>query len=838
MTTDSPVAGPGPVRRRVTVSGVVQGVGFRPHVYGLARELALTGHVSNTDAGVVAEVEGAPEAVAAFCARVGGQAPPLAVVQGVRHEDLPPLGGAGFAIAPSVAGGGARTLVSPDTATCDACLAELRDPADRRHRHPFITCTHCGPRFTIVTGLPYDRASTTMAGFPMCAACAREYSDPADRRFHAQPVCCHDCGPRLWLDTGGGPSSGPPDPVAGARELLAAGAVVAVKGLGGYHLACDAADPRAVALLRRRKDRGAKPFALMAAGLADVAAVAAIGTAERALLTGPRRPVVLLRRHGRDAGPIAEAVAPGSADLGVMLPYTPLHHLLLGLPGDPPGPRLLVMTSGNRGGEPIATGDAEARERLAGLADAWLGHDRPIHVPCDDSVVRVCDGEVLPVRRSRGYAPFPVALPFPVEPALATGGDLKNTFCLGEGRQAWLSAHVGDMDDLATLTAFERAERQLESITRVVPRLLAADRHPGYRSVRWARGAAAGRPLRQVQHHHAHVAAVMAENGLDGSRPVLGVAFDGTGYGDDGAVWGGEFLVADYDGYERAAHLAYVPLPGGDAAVRRPYRMAVAHLRAAGLPRHPSLPCCAACPPGELALLERQLELGLNCVPTSSMGRLFDAVSALAGVCQQAGYEAQAAVELEAAACAFPGPDGVGPGGPYSFALRARPRPGGTEGPRPGGTEGPLLLDPAPVLAAVVADVRAGVAASVVAARFHAAVADAVRRTCGLLRERTGLETVALSGGVFGNVLLASAAARALREDGFTVLRHRLVPPNDGGLALGQLAVAARRPSPPGPPSGLRPGPLSGPRPSTAEGPNCAGDDPGHPVDASGRRRT
>ena len=802
MTADPAVAGRSPVRRRVTVRGVVQGVGFRPHVYGLARELSLTGHVSNTDAGVVAEVEGLPDAVEAFCDRVGGQAPPLAVVQSVRHEELAPLGGAGFAITPSRGGGRARTLVSPDTATCDACLAELCDPADRRYRHPFITCTHCGPRFTITRGLPYDRANTTMAGFPLCSACAREYADPGDRRFHAQPVSCHDCGPRLWLDTGTGWSNGAPDPVTQARELLAAGAVIAVKGLGGWHLACDAADAEAVARLRHRKNRGAKPFALMAADPADAAPYALLSPAERALLTGPRRPIVLLRRRP-GVGGLADAVAPGSPDLGVMLPYTPLHHLLLGLPGDPPGPRLLVMTSGNRGGEPIATGDAEARDRLAGLADAWLGHDRPIHVPCDDSVVRVCDGAELPVRRSRGYAPLPVALPFPVRPALAAGGDLKNAFCLGEGRQAWLSAHVGDMDDLATLTAFEHAQRQLAGITKVAPRLLAADRHPGYRSVRWARAAAAGRPLRQVQHHHAHVAAALAENGLDGSRPVIGVAFDGTGYGDDGAVWGGEFLLADYDGYRRAAHLAYVPLPGGDAAVRRPYRMAVAHLRAAGLPRDPALPCCAACPDDELALLERQLERGLNCVPTSSMGRLFDAVAALVGVRQRTQYEAQAAVELEAAACAAAGPDGAAPAelGAYTFGLRdreppdrcAEPAPGGSTARTPERGPGPLLLDPAPVLSAVVADLRAGVAAPVIAARFHAAVADAVRRVCVLLRERTGLEEVALSGGVFGNALLASAAARALRGDGFTVLRHRLVPPNDGGLALGQLAVAARR---------------------------------------------
>ncbi|MDH6114407.1 hydrogenase maturation protein HypF [Kitasatospora sp. MAP12-15] len=771
------------LRRRVTVRGVVQGVGFRPFVYTLATGLGLVGQVSNTGEGVVAEVEGAPGAVALFCERIAAAAPPLAVVDSVEQQEIAAAGGSGFAIVASRTGGPARTLVSPDVATCADCLAELADPGDRRHRHPFITCTHCGPRFTIVTGLPYDRAHTTMAGFPMCQDCAGEYTDPGDRRFHAQPVACHACGPRLRLLLGAGADAGGDrsddcggvDPIAAARALLARGAILAVKGLGGYHLACDAADPAAVARLRRRKARGDKPFALMARSLADVEQLVEIGPEERALLTGAARPIVLLRRRLGARSGLAEAVAPRSPDLGVMLPYTPLHHLLLGLPGDPPGPRLLVMTSGNVSGEPIVTDEAQALERLAHLADAWLTHDRPIQVPCDDSVVRVCDGAVLMLRRSRGYAPLPLALPLPVRPALAVGGDLKNTFCLAEGRRAWLSAHIGDMDDLATQLAFEGAERQLESITGVRPALLAADRHPAYRSTRWAERRCGERPLTLVQHHHAHIASAMAEHGLDGSRRVIGVAFDGTGYGDDGAVWGGEILLADYDGYRRFAQLAYVPLPGGDAAVRRPYRMALAHLRAAGIAWTPDLPCVAACPTDELRLLERQLERGLNCVPTSSMGRLFDAVSALVGVCQLAGYEAQAAIELEAAA--LPGLAGAGHG--YRFTLHP-------------GAAAALLADPAPVLAAVIADLRAGAPRSFVAARFHLAVADLVRRACARARTADGLDTVALTGGVFANTLLSSACAAALGEDGFTVLRHRQVPPNDGGLALGQLMVAAR----------------------------------------------
>ncbi|NUS12116.1 MAG: carbamoyltransferase HypF, partial [Streptomyces sp.] len=696
-------------RSRVTVRGVVQGVGFRPYVHALATGLGLTGWVTNTGEGVLAEVEGPADAVARFRERLGPEAPPLAAVESVEHRDLAVTGGSGFAIVPSRGTGRVRTTVPPDTATCADCLAELADPADRRYRHPFISCTNCGPRLTIVTGLPYDREHTTMAGFPMCPACAAEYADPADRRFHAQPIACHDCGPRLRLVVPGGEAPGG-DPVAAARALLAAGAVVAVKGLGGYHLACDADDAASVARLRERKARGGKPFALMVRDLAGAERLARTTPDERALLTGAVRPIVLLR--GRRPG-LGGAVAPGAPDIGVMLPYTPVHHLLLGLPGDPPGPAALVMTSGNVSGEPIVTDDADALEELAPLADAFLVHDRPIRVPCDDSVVRVADGAVSMVRRSRGYAPLPVELPVDVVPALAVGGDLKNVLCLGEGRRAWLSAHVGDMDGLAAGAAFERARRQLSDITAVRPALLAADRHPRYGSVRWAQAHRGDRPLVRVQHHHAHVAAAMAEHGLDGGRRVVGVAFDGTGYGDDGAVWGGEVLLADYAGFTRWCRLAYVPLPGGDAAVRRPYRMALAHLRAAGIGRDADLPPVAACPPGELPVLERQLERGLNCVPTSSMGRLFDAVSSLAGVCHLAGYEAQAAVELEAAA--LEAADGHAEG--YVFGLAA-----GAAG------DAELVADPGPVLSAAVADLRSGAGAAVVAARFHAAVADLVRR--------------------------------------------------------------------------------------------------------------
>ncbi|MEU6917108.1 carbamoyltransferase HypF [Streptomyces olindensis] len=756
------------VRRRVTVRGTVQGVGFRPFVHRLATDLALAGFVSNTADGVLIEVEGPPEGVAGFCDRLAAEPPPLATVTGVGVEDLPVTGTDGAFSIRSTDRSPGRTHLPPDTATCADCLRELADPADRRHRHPFVTCTHCGPRFTIATGMPYDRAVTTMAGFPMCAACEREYGDPLDRRFHAQPVACPGCGPRLRLVPAPGSGVRPArdaDALAAARALLAAGRIVAVKGLGGYHLACDATDARAVETLRTRKARGGKPFAVMCADLDAVRRIADTSLAETAALTGPRRPIVLLRRRPGAAG-LAPGVCPGSPHLGVLLPYTPVHTLLFGLPDDPPGPRVLVMTSGNRSGEPIVTDDDAALDRLAGLADAWLAHDRPIASPCDDSLLRVRpDGTEQVLRRSRGYVPRPLRLPVPVRPALAVGGDLKNALCLGAEDHAWFGPHIGDMGDLAGLAAARRAEAHLRCLTGVTPEVVAADRHPGYHSAKWA-ARLAGRAPVLVQHHHAHLASAMAEHGLDGTTPVIGVAFDGTGHGDDGTVWGGEILLADYRGFRRYAHLAPAPLPGGDAGVANPCRLALARLWAAGLPWDADLPCVAACAPGELAVLERQMASGLACVPTSGMGRLFDAVSSLIGVCHRAGYEAQAAMELEAAAASAWGAETSA----YAFTGD---------------------LDPAPVLRALVTDLRRGTPAPVLAARFHRAVARAVAEICRRARRDTGLATVALSGGVFANALLEEECTRLLAADGFTVLRHGEVPPNDGGLALGQLVVAA-----------------------------------------------
>ena len=752
------------IRSRFEVSGLVQGVGFRPFVYVTASELGLTGTVANTPSGVVVEVEGAPAAVAELARRLAHSAPPLADVQDISESRQPPRGGTGFTIEDSEGGEG-RTLASPDVATCDDCLRELADPADRRYRHPFITCTNCGPRFTIITALPYDRAATTMAGFVMCEACRSEYDDPTDRRFHAQPIACRDCGPTLELVGDGTPAEGD-DAVRRARDLIARGLIVAVKGLGGYHLACDARNEAAVAELRRRKQRGDKPFAVMVRD-ADVAdGLVEMSDAERHLLTGGRKPIVLLPRA--DTERLAPSVAPGNPDLGLMLPYTPLHVMLL----EAPGSDALVMTSGNLSGEPIVTDDETARQRLSSIADVWLRHDRPIHVPCDDSVARFVGGVELPLRRSRGHAPLPVALPFDVDPVLAVGADLKNTCALASGRYAWVSQHIGDLDDLATQAALSASEAHLENLTGVRPDFLVADAHPGYRSSRWAREHAAGRQVRTVQHHHAHVASVMGEHGLGSDETVIGVAFDGTGYGTDGAIWGGEVLVAGYKSFRRAAQLAYVPLAGGDVSVLRPYRMALAHLWAAGISWSEDIPAVAACPEAERGVLAHQLSTGLGCVPTSSMGRLFDAVSSLVGVRHTVDYEAEAAIELESLARSVPVAE------PYRFEITA-----------PDG--GPVLADPAPVLRALVDDVRRGAPAAEIAARFHAGVATLVADLADHERRQTGLDVVVLAGGVFQNAVLLDGSTRLLETRGFEVLRPRLLPPHDGGIALGQILVGS-----------------------------------------------
>ncbi|HEV7827489.1 MAG TPA: carbamoyltransferase HypF [Pseudonocardiaceae bacterium] len=741
------------IRVEVRVEGVVQGVGFRPYVHGLAHRLGLAGRVGNDTAGVFMEVEGAEQAVSDFLAALPSQAPPLAVIEQVRTSQLTPTGESGFHIVSSNATGRRDTLISADTATCADCLRELADPTDRRFGHPFINCTNCGPRFTIVRDVPYDRPFTTMAPFAMCSACASEYHDPTDRRFHAQPVCCPACGPRLrLLDAGGAELPG--EPLAAAAALLTGGAVLAVKGLGGFHVAALASDAAATALLRARKHREDKPFAVMVADLATAHKMCVIDRVGEQVLSGRRRPVVLLPR--RPDAPVAPAVSPGNRSLGLMLPYTPLHHLLL---REVAGP--IVLTSGNVSDEPIAYQDDDARQRLTGISDAYLTHDRAIHMRTDDSVVRVFRGAELPVRRSRGYAPEPLTLAQPVpRPILGCGAELKSTFCLARGRHAFLSHHIGDLENYETLRSFTEGVTHFRRLFDVTPEVVAYDLHPEYLSTKYALELA-DVGLVGVQHHHAHIASCLADNNAVG--PVLGVAFDGTGYGSDGTLWGGEFLLADLTGFQRMAHLVPVPLPGGAAAIRQPWRMAAAYLGDDA--PHELIQRNVQHWDAVRAMVSRQV----NAPLTSSAGRLFDAVAAVLGIRDAINYEGQAAIELEQRA-------DLAEHGTYPAAV----------------TEGPALqLHGVDLVRAAANDLRAGVAPEVIATRFHHGVADAIVRVCLMLRDSTGLGVAALSGGVFQNVLLLERTVAGLERSGFRVLTHSRVPPNDAGISLGQVAVAA-----------------------------------------------
>jgi hydrogenase maturation protein HypF len=757
------------VRQRFTVVGVVQGVGFRPFVHRIATDLGLAGFVGNDSGAVFIEVQGPVARIDEFGRRLRGEAPPLARITTISIVDVAAntLDGDGFHIVDSQTVSGATTPIPPDIAVCDDCVAELFSPQDRRYRHPFVTCTNCGPRFTIIRALPYDRPATTMSTFAMCDRCADEYHDPADRRFHAQPIACPDCGPSLWFC---GPEliEGADAALAATQRALAAGAVVAIKGIGGYHLACVVDDESAVGALRSRKARGAKPFAMLVRDLDIARRYAHIDDAEAAVLTSPARPIVLLRR--RADAPVVDAVAPGSPLLGLMLPYSPIHHLLLApVPGaDEAGaevPDALVLTSANRSDEPICFTEDDAASRLSTLCDAVLDHNRPIHVPCDDSVVRVIDGRELPIRRSRGYAPLPIDLGRDGPAVLAVGGELKNTFCLTDGSRAYMSGHIGDMETLETLRAFERAVGQLSEI-RHQPVRLAADLHPGYQTRNWAERHADDRPLDLVQHHHAHVVSLLAEHGRLG-EPIIGVSFDGTGYGCDETIWGGEILAVGPDSHRfvRVGHLLPVPLPGGDAAVRNPWRMALAQLWTAGIDWTADLAPVATATPAELRLIRSQLESNAGCVACSSMGRLFDAIASLLDVRHRIDYEGQAAIELEVLADTA---------GSHAAELRMDVR-----------TDG--LIDPAGMVRAMVSALRAGVEPAALAAGFHWAVADAVLQVVSLVAGK--VQMVGLTGGVFQNVLLLRECRHRLQEAGFEVLTHHAVPPNDGGLALGQAAV-------------------------------------------------
>jgi hydrogenase maturation protein HypF len=760
------------IRRRLMVRGMVQGVGFRPFVYNLAQRLGLGGFVLNDSDGVTLEIEGPASALDAFEQTLRTSPPPLARIDAIGAEPVASRGETHFRIETSRAATVRNTLISPDVATCDDCLRELFDPADRRFGYPFINCTNCGPRFTIVLDVPYDRAQTTMRVFPMCPACRSEYDDPLDRRFHAQPNACAVCGPSLafhWWSTEFRPRlpvhASPLDQAAAA---LAQGAILAIKGLGGYHLACDALDSAAVARLRVRKQREAKPFALMAPDLETIQRLCSVNPDEEALLESRRRPIVLL--DALPNVPVAPSVAPGYATLGIMLPYTPLHHLLLrAYAKEAPGrPAVLVMTSGNLSDEPIAYRDEDAAARLASIADGMLTHNRDIHMRCDDSVARIVAGGVQLLRRSRGYAPEPVTLTlhFP-RPLLAVGGHLKNTFCLAKEHDAFLSHHIGDLENLETLTSFREGVRHFARLFDCEPEVVAYDLHPEYLATKEA--LASDIPLKiGVQHHHAHIASVLAEHGIE--DPVIGVAADGTGYGIDGSIWGCEVLIADLREFTRFAHLAYIPLPGGDAAVRQVWRIGATYLQRAFGDAFLDLdiPFVQRIRRQQWTLIARMIERGINAPLTSSLGRLFDAVAAIAGIRDHALYEGQAAIELETVAAQDDRP--------YPFAL--------LDG-------APLRIDALPTIRAIVEDLRAGAPVALVSGRFHSTVAEALAQACERARATGAPAVVALSGGVFQNRRLTELLVARLERTGFRVLLNRRVPPNDGGLCLGQAAVAA-----------------------------------------------
>lgn len=781
----TPNATAAPVRVRIQVQGVVQGVGFRPFVHRLAQRHNLSGSVRNDSAGVLIEVEGASVNVAAFRQGLSAEVPPLARIDDMTTSVVPVLGSKGFAILHSESSDNANTLVSPDITLCDDCLAELFDPTDRRYRYPFINCTNCGPRFTIIQGIPYDRPRTTMAEFDLCPECAREYHDPGDRRFHAQPNACATCGPRLQFQELQGSASskavsttfllGATDSsenaLYSAQCALVEGRIVAVKGIGGFHLACDATNDEAVQRLRQAKRRGDKPFAIMARDLAAIAEIASLSPAEISLLTSPERPIVLLTKHADTL--LSETVAPDNPLIGVMLPYAPIHYLLFNPHPEARHvvmPKWLVMTSANHADEPILTDNEDAAEQLSDLADAILMNNRPIHTPCDDSVMRVFGDTPVPIRRSRGYAPLPCKLPVVVPPTLGVGGEIKNTFCLARGQQAFMSQHIGDMESLETQESFARSVEHLQTLFHVKPELYACDLHPGYHSTRWAERISDARQAKlvKVQHHHAHIAALMAENGLQNDQPVIGFCFDGTGYGSDGAIWGGEILVADYAHFERFAQLKTFPLLGGDASIRKPYRAALSLLWTTGNEWDERIPAVAAASPSEQANIARQLQTGRHCVPTSSMGRLFDAVASLCGVRHVATYEAQAAIEFEAMATNY--------SDSYHFDLISGV---------------PTVFDPAPVISRVVADYMSNVPVAIISSRFHNAVAEMILDLAHLASESSGIRRIALSGGVFQNFTLLERTVARLRKARFETLIHRTVPPNDGGLALGQTIIAA-----------------------------------------------
>ncbi|HTV15842.1 MAG TPA: carbamoyltransferase HypF [Acidobacteriaceae bacterium] len=752
--------------------GVVQGVGFRPYVYNLARRHRLVGFVLNSPHGVFIEIEAAPAAIEAFLAALPAEAPPLVRIAEIERTEIPVLSEKEFAIRHSQGGESAFALIPPDICVCEACLADTRDPQNRRHEYPFTNCTNCGPRYSIILDVPYDRPLTTMAEFAMCDACRTEYEDPANRRFHAQPNACPVCGPHLLLHSPNEPAT--EDPRAGARailervaDVLRAGGIVAWKGLGGYQLACDARQPAAVEELRRHKKRSEKPFAVMVGDLESAESLCWLSPRERDVLLSPERPIVLLRR--RPGADLAEGVSPGNPATGVMLPCTPMHDLLFRILRERwDAPPALIMTSGNISEEPIVVDNAEAEETLAGIADLFAHHNRRIHTRVDDSVVRVVGEEPMLIRRARGYAPVPVWLGRGEAEVLACGAQQKNTLCLTRAGFALPSQHLGDLENFETLRFFEETLERMSRLFHVTPTAVAHDLHPGYLSTQFALQRQ-GMRLIGVQHHHAHIASCMAEHGLEGR--VIGVAWDGTGFGTDGTIWGGEFLVAGYLGFDRFARLRPVLLAGGDSGVREPWRVARACLLDAlgAIPAGARFDAMAA--PERLRIVDAMLQRHVNTVPTSSAGRLFDAVASLIGLRHCVSFEGQAAMMLEAAAEAWREP----PDQPYEFALA-------------GGS--PVGIDLRPMIRQIVEDVQRGEPRPCIAARFHTTLVAAIAAVCRRMRDELALTRVCLSGGCFQNARLLSGCLRTLREDGFEVFSQRAVPANDGGISLGQAAIA------------------------------------------------
>ncbi|MFC2026504.1 carbamoyltransferase HypF [Chloroflexota bacterium] len=756
-----------PVRLRVKVCGVVQGVGFRPFICRLARKFRLNGWVRNTSGNVTIEVEGQEVEISRFLTSLKQEAPPVAHIQDITTESLPIEGGTGFSILESRAKAGEYQPISGDIVTCSECLKEIFKPDNRRYLYPFTNCTNCGPRFTIIKDIPYDRPLTTMRHFTMCPDCQAEYDDPLNRRFHAQPNACPKCGPSLQLADGAGTTIACQDILKKAAELLGKGNIVAIKGMGGFQLACDATNRNTMVRLRQRKRRPGKPFALMMASLKEIKKHCLVSPREEELLLSAQSPIVLLKWQ-RDDSSITDEVAERNKYLGVMLPSTPLHHILLRYAAIP-----LVMTSGNISEEPICRDNNEALRRLKGIADYFVLHNRDIYARYDDGVYLVERDKARALRRARGHAPSPITLPFQSKQILACGAEEKNTFCLTKDRYAFLSQHIGDMDNEETLEHFEDTISLYQRLFRIKPEIIAHDMHPEYHATKYAlkTGTEGCLPTIPVQHHHAHIVSCLVENGVQ--EPVIGVAFDGTGYGTDGNIWGGEFLVCDPKGFKRLAHLEYVPMPGGDIAIRKPYRMALGYLftlLGKETPRE-SLPIISRIPAEEVEIITGQLEQGFNTPLTSSAGRLFDAVSALAGVRGEIEFEAQAAIELEMMA-----PDDINQFDDYPFTIEPE--------------NGMLIVRLGELIATVVSDVDGSAPIPTISGRFHRTIASIIARTCRIISEKTGITSVALSGGVFQNRLLFNLAIDGLEKEGLKVFSHQTVPCNDGGIALGQAVIA------------------------------------------------